>query len=100
MSELREVVVCSPLRTPVGRMGGVLAPVSALELATTVLRALLDRTGLDPAAVDGVIGAQGYPTMEAPAFGRVAARTQLLQSRRHERPTDALALAILSLIHI
>ena len=43
------------------------------ELATTVLRALLDRTGLDPAAVDGVIGAQGYPTMEAPAFGRVAA---------------------------
>ena len=68
MSELREVVVCSPLRTPVGRMGGVLAPVSALELATTVLRALLDRTGLDPAAVDGVIGAQGYPTMEAPAL--------------------------------
>ncbi|GAA4155824.1 acetyl-CoA C-acetyltransferase [Leifsonia shinshuensis] len=73
MPELREVVVCSPLRTPVGRMGGALAPVSALSLAETVLRALLDRTGLDPAAVEGVIGAQGYPTMEAPAFGRVAA---------------------------
>jgi len=71
--ELREVVICSPLRTPVGRMGGVLAPVSALSLAETVLRALLDRTGLDPAAVEGVIGSQGYPTMEAPAFGRVAA---------------------------
>lgn len=73
MPELREVVICSPLRTPVGRMGGVLAPVSALSLAETVLRALLDRTGLDPAAVEGVIGSQGYPTMEAPAFGRVAA---------------------------
>ncbi|MGH1524292.1 hypothetical protein ACRAWC_09750 [Leifsonia sp. L25] len=73
MPELREVVVCSPLRTPVGRMGGALAPVSALSLAETVLRALLDRTGLDPAAVEGVIGSQGYPTMEAPAFGRVAA---------------------------
>ncbi|MCP2371862.1 acetyl-CoA C-acetyltransferase [Agromyces terreus] len=70
---LREVVICSPLRTPVGRMGGALASVSALTLAETVLGALLERTGLDPAAVDGVIAAQGYPTMEAPAFGRVAA---------------------------
>ena len=48
MTELREVVVCSPLRTPVGRMGGALAAVSALELATTVLRALLERTGRRP----------------------------------------------------
>ncbi|GAB3609462.1 acetyl-CoA C-acetyltransferase [Humibacter ginsengiterrae] len=73
MPELRDVVICSPLRTPVGRMGGALAPVSALALAETVLRALLERTGVDPAAVEGVIGSQGYPTMEAPAFGRVAA---------------------------
>ena len=73
MPELREVVICSPLRTPVGRMGGTLAPVSALELAETVLHAVLDRTGIDPGVVQGVIGSQGYPTMEAPAFGRVAA---------------------------
>ncbi|GAB3806591.1 acetyl-CoA C-acetyltransferase [Humibacter antri] len=73
MPELRDVVICSPLRTPVGRMGGALAPVSALSLAETVLRALLERTGIDPAVVEGVIGSQGYPTMEAPAFGRVAA---------------------------
>ena len=73
MTELRDVVMCAPLRTPVGRMGGALATVPALELATTVLGALLERTGIDPAAIDGVIGAQGYPTMEAPAIGRVAA---------------------------
>jgi acetyl-CoA C-acetyltransferase len=73
MAELREVVICSPLRTPVGRMGGALATVPALELATTVLRTLLERTGIDPATIDGVIAAQGYPTMEAPAIGRVAA---------------------------
>ncbi|KQP02052.1 acetyl-CoA acetyltransferase [Leifsonia sp. Leaf264] len=70
---MRDVVVCSALRTPVGRMGGSLAQVSALDLATTVLRAVIERSGIDPAAVDGVIAAQGYPTMEAPAFGRVAA---------------------------
>ncbi|HWU45726.1 MAG TPA: acetyl-CoA C-acetyltransferase [Humibacter sp.] len=73
MPELRDVVICSPLRTPVGRLGGALAPMHALQLAETVLRALLERTGIDPAEVDGVIGSQGYPTMEAPSFGRVAA---------------------------
>ena len=73
MTELREVVICSPLRTPVGRLGGALAPLTARDLATTVLRALVERTQLDVTAVDSVIGAQGYPTMESPAFGRVAA---------------------------
>ncbi|WP_235511481.1 acetyl-CoA C-acetyltransferase [Agromyces sp. Root81] len=73
MPELREVVICSPLRTPVGRMGGALAAVPALELATTVLTALLERSRVDAAAIDGVVAAQGYPTMEAPAIGRVAA---------------------------
>jgi acetyl-CoA C-acetyltransferase len=73
MPELREVVVCAPVRTPVGRLGGALAPLTARDLATTVLRALVDRTRLDPAAVSSVIGAQSYPTMESPAIGRVAA---------------------------
>ena len=73
MTELRDVVICAPVRTPVGRIGGAMATVPALELATTVLVALLERTSVDPGAIDGVIGAQGYPTMEAPAVGRVAA---------------------------
>lgn len=73
MTGLRDVVICSPIRTPVGRMGGALASMSALDLATAILRALRERTGVDPAAIDSVICAQGYPTMEAPAIGRVAA---------------------------
>lgn len=73
MTGLREVVICSPLRTPVGRIGGALAPLSALDLATAILRAVRERTGVDPQSIDGVICAQGYPTMEAPAIGRVAA---------------------------
>ncbi|MGN6444825.1 acetyl-CoA C-acetyltransferase [Amnibacterium sp.] len=73
MTELREAVVCAPVRTPVGRFGGALAPLSALDLATRVLTALLERTGLPGNAVDDVIGAQGYPTMEAAPIGRVAA---------------------------
>ncbi|WP_456845298.1 acetyl-CoA C-acetyltransferase [Cellulomonas sp. P5_C6] len=72
MTELREVVLCAPVRTPVGRFGGALAPLDARSLAVAVLRGLVDRTGLDVASVDSVIAAQGYPTMESPAFGRVA----------------------------
>ncbi|MES2171750.1 MAG: acetyl-CoA C-acyltransferase, partial [Actinomycetota bacterium] len=73
MTELREVVICSPLRTPVGRFGGSLATVSALSLATRVIEELIDRTGLDGAHVDDVIFGQGYPSSEAPPIARVAA---------------------------
>jgi acetyl-CoA acetyltransferase family protein len=70
---MRDVVICSPLRTPVGRYGGVLKDLSAAELGATVARALLDRTGLPPEAVDDVVLGQCYPDGEAPALGRVVA---------------------------
>src|SRR5689334_723113 len=69
----REVVICAPLRTPVGGFGGALRDVPAHELAATVIRAVLDRTGLPGDAVDEVVLGHSYPTMEAPAIGRVAA---------------------------
>jgi acetyl-CoA C-acetyltransferase len=70
---MREAVICEPLRTPVGGFGGALRDVPAHELAATVVRALIERTGLDPAAVDDVVLGHCYPTMDAPAIGRVAA---------------------------
>ncbi len=70
---MREAVVCEPLRTPIGRFGGVLKSVSPSELAATVVRALVERTGLPGDAVDEVILGHCYPTADAPAIGRVAA---------------------------
>ena len=67
------VVICEPLRTPVGRMGGVLAQLSAAELATALLRELVRRTGLGEGDVDDVILGNGYANGESPAIGRVAA---------------------------
>ena len=67
------VVICEPLRTPVGRMGGVLARLSAAELATALLRELVHRTGLGEGDVDDVILGNGYANGESPAIGRVAA---------------------------
>ena len=72
-ASLRDVVICEPVRTPVGGYGGVFRDVPAAELAATVIRALLDRTGIEPGAVDDVILGQCYPNGEAPAIGRVAA---------------------------
>jgi acetyl-CoA C-acetyltransferase len=70
---MRDAVICEPLRTPVGGFGGALRDVPAHELAATVIRGLLDRTGLPADAVDDVVLGHCYPTMEAPAIGRVAA---------------------------
>jgi acetyl-CoA C-acetyltransferase len=71
--QLREAVICEPVRTPVGGYGGVFRDVAATELAATVIRAVLARTGIAPDAVDDVILGQCYPNGEAPAIGRVAA---------------------------
>lgn len=76
---MREVVICEPLRTPVGRFGGALREVSPQELGATVVRALMERTGLAPDAVNDVILGHCYPTMEAPAIGRVVALNAGLQ---------------------
>lgn len=68
-----DVVICNPVRTPVGRMGGALSPLTAADLAIVTLRALIDRTGLGEGDVDDVILGNGYANGEAPALGRVAA---------------------------
>ncbi|MFE0749017.1 acetyl-CoA C-acetyltransferase [Gordonia sp. NPDC058843] len=68
-----DVVVCSPLRTPVGRMGGALSTVPVTRLATDLLRELAERTGLGEGDVDDVILGQGYANGESPALGRIAA---------------------------
>jgi len=73
MLKSRDAVICEPLRTPVGRFGGVLRDVSAAVLAATVIRELVARTGLRGEHIDDVIMGQCYASGEAPAIGRVAA---------------------------
>ena len=70
---MREAVICSPVRTPVGRYGGIFRDVSVETLSSHVIEAILTRTGLDPAAVDECILGHSYPNAEVPATGRVAA---------------------------
>jgi acetyl-CoA C-acetyltransferase len=70
---MADVVICEPVRTPVGRFGGAFAGLSAADLARVTLQALVARTGLGERDVDDVILGQCYPNGEAPAIGRIAA---------------------------
>jgi acetyl-CoA C-acetyltransferase len=70
---LRRAAIVSPLRTPVGKFLGSLASVSAGELGAVIIKALVERTGIDPERIDDVIFAQGYGNAEAPAIGRWSA---------------------------
>ena len=52
---LRDVWIVDAVRTPIGRYGGALAAVRPDDLAALVIRALVDRTAIDPASVEDVI---------------------------------------------
>ena len=69
---MRRVAIVSPVRTAVGNFGGALKDIPAEELASTVIKETLQRSGLDPAKVDDVILGHGYPSGENPAIGRLA----------------------------
>jgi acetyl-CoA acetyltransferase family protein len=71
--QLREVVICEPVRTPIGRFGGMFKDVSPAELASAAIAALMVRIGIPGDVIDDVILGQAYPTAEAPPIGRVAA---------------------------
>lgn len=53
---MTNVVIVDAVRTPVGRRGGGLSTVHAAALLGQPLKALFDRTGVDPAVVDQVVG--------------------------------------------
>ncbi len=50
----RRACVIAAVRTPVGRHGGTLAAVRPDDLAARVIRAVMDRAGIDPATIDDV----------------------------------------------
>ncbi len=70
---MRRVAIVTPLRTPVGTFGGSLRPVSVEELAATTVRAVVEKSGIDPARIDDVVFAQSYASSETPCVGRWAA---------------------------
>lgn len=52
---MKEVVIIDAVRTPVGTFGGSLKDVPAVDLGVLVVKELIKRTGIDPAAVDELV---------------------------------------------
>jgi len=67
---MRRAAIVNPLRTPVGAFGGALRPVPVEVLGSTVTKAVLEQTGLDPALIEDVVFAQSYANSENPCVGR------------------------------
>jgi acetyl-CoA C-acetyltransferase len=70
---MRRAAIVAPIRTAVGKFQGSLASMTAGDLGAVVIRALVERTGVDPARIDDVVFAQGYGNGEAPCIGRWSA---------------------------
>lgn len=70
---MNDVVIVSAVRTALGRLGGTLKDVQPEELARVVITAALERSGLDPVAVDEVIFGQTKQSADAANLARVAA---------------------------
>ena len=67
---MRRAAIVTPLRTPVGSFGGALRPLPAYELASLVVKAVVESSGVTPEAIDEVVFAQSYASSEAPCIGR------------------------------
>ena len=51
---MRRTAIIAAVRTPIGRYGGALASVRPDDLAAHVLRAVIDRTGIDPGLIEDI----------------------------------------------
>lgn len=71
MSDPKDIVICNPKRTAVGRYGGAFVGVPVQELAATVVKAVIEDAGISGQVIDDIILGQASPNGAAPALGRV-----------------------------
>ena len=70
---MRRAAIVTPLRTPVGRFLGSLSTLPAEVLGAEIIKAVVAKSGVEPARIDDVVFAQSYANSEAPCIGRWAA---------------------------
>jgi acetyl-CoA C-acetyltransferase len=70
---MRRAAIVAPVRTPVGTFGGSLRDLPVEGLAGAVVKAVVERSGVDPERIEDVCFAQSYANAETPCVGRWAA---------------------------
>lgn len=73
MTDLKDAYIVAPVRTPIGRFGGALRPLTADVLMVHIVKELMARTGVPGETLDDVIVSQSYASSEAPCLGRYGA---------------------------
>src|SRR5512144_2219825 len=77
----KDIFLAAALRTPIGKFGGSLAALTAAQLGTASARATIERSGIDPLAIDEVIFGNARQAGVGPNVARqIAIRSGL----RHE----------------
>ena len=72
---MREVVIAGAARTAIGKLGGALSTVPVVDLGATVMRAAIDRAGIEPESLDEVIMGQVIQAGAGPNPARQAILT-------------------------
>ncbi|MBP1327298.1 acetyl-CoA C-acetyltransferase [Leucobacter exalbidus] len=67
---MARAAIIAPTRTAVGAYGKSLRDVSVEHLGATVVKAVIERSGIDPQLIEDVVFAQSYASSEAPCVGR------------------------------
>ncbi|MCP1198350.1 acetyl-CoA C-acetyltransferase [Notoacmeibacter sp. MSK16QG-6] len=67
---MSDAFIVAPVRTPIGKFGGGMKSLTAVDLMMHIVEALLERTSVPPDTIDDVIVAQSYASSEAPCLGR------------------------------
>lgn len=68
--QLRRAAIVAPTRTAVGTFGGKLKDLPVEDLGGAVVKAVVERSGIDPSRIDDVVFAQSYANSEVPCVGR------------------------------
>jgi acetyl-CoA C-acetyltransferase len=88
MAATRDVVVLGAARSAIGSFGGALADIEPAELAGTVMKAAVERSGVDPKAINYVTVGNVIPTESRFAY---VARVAAIQAGL---PMDSVAMAV------
>jgi acetyl-CoA C-acetyltransferase len=67
---MSRAAIIAPVRTAVGAFGKSLLPVPVEKLGAAVVRAVIERSGVDPDLIEDVVFAQSYASSETPCVGR------------------------------
>lgn len=69
---MREVVIVSAVRTPIGSIGGTLKNIQPEELLAIAMQGAIDRAGIDKEVIDEIIAGQAKQSTDAPNIARVS----------------------------